>query len=151
MTQLVRWEPFRELAGLRNRMDRLFDESFGGLLERREGIRPEWMPTIDVFEEDSEIELRAELPGMTEKDVSITIENGNLVLKGEKMQEHKEEKENGHYRQVESYYGSFYRSFPMPAGVDPKKIDAKMKDGVLHVALPKSEVAKPKPIKIKAS
>lgn len=154
MNQLVRWEPTRELSRLRARMDKMFEESFGGLLRRdgEEGVlHADWMPTVDVFEEDSKIELRAELPGMDQKDVSVTVQDGNLVLKGEKKHEHKEEKENGHYRRVESYYGSFYRSFPLPAGSDPKKIDAELKDGVLHVSVPKSAAEKPKQVKIKVA
>lgn len=152
MSRMVLREPMRELSRLHERMDKMLEESFGSLSSRRgeEGaLQAEWLPSVDVFEGDSTIQLRAELPGMTEKDVSVTVEGGNLVLKGEKKQEHEEEKENGHYRRVESYYGSFYRSFPLPAGADPKKIDAELKDGVLHVMVPKTAAQKPKQVKVK--
>jgi HSP20 family protein len=153
MTQLVRWEPFRELNRIRTRLDRMLDEGVGGAIEHEDGVlRSDWMPSVDVFEGDVEIQLRAELPGLTEKDISIEVEGDRVILKGEKSKEHTDEGEaNGHYRRVESYYGSFFRSFPLPPGVDASKIDATMKNGVLHVTLPKTEAAKPHKVKIKAT
>lgn len=152
MTQLVRWEPLRELARMRERMDRMFGGP-GSMVEESTDLMlaAEWMPCVDVFEENGQIEVRAELPGMTEKDLSITVEDGQLVLKGEKHKEHKEEEKEGHYRRVESYYGSFYRSFPLPRDVDASKIEAHMRDGVLNVMMPKIEGAKPQQIKVKAA
>jgi HSP20 family protein len=148
MTHLVRWQPFDEFARMRERMDRMLG-GFGPLVESGEaGLAADWAPSVDIFEEDDHISVRAELPGMTEKDVSITVEDGQLILRGEKRREGKKEKENGHYRRVESYYGSFYRSFPLPRDIDEDKIDAHMKDGVLHVTLPKIEGAKPKQIRV---
>lgn len=146
------FDPFPEISRLRDRMDRMFDESLRNFFERGDAEEPTttatWYPTVDVFENDEEIRLRAELPGMREEDVEITLENGTLSLQGEKKFE--EQEENGHYRRVESRYGRFVRQFPLPSSVDAEKIDARFKDGVLHIRLPKAEVAKPKRIAIKS-
>lgn len=147
-----RWDPFREISTLRDRMERMFDDSLSGAF-RGEGepMAADWMPAVDVFENDAEIRVRAELPGLTEKDVEVCIEDGKLVLRGEKKLEKVEEKEDGHYRRVESRYGSFYRSLPLPGDITEKDIDARIKDGVLEVRLPKPEKAQPKHVKVKVA
>jgi HSP20 family protein len=153
---LTRWEPFgslrqrgdvfSELTRMQQEMNRFFDEFFG---ERRtELIEGNWLPAVDVSETDSEMVVRAEFPGMTQDDIELNLQDNVLTLKGEKKQEKKEEKEN--YHRIERCYGSFTRSFTLPAGVKYDDVKATFKDGVLEIVLPKSEEAKPKKISIKA-
>ena len=151
---LTRWEPFgsirrrgsllNELTGMQQEMNRLFDEFFGD--RRSELAEGSWMPAVDVSETESEIVVRAELPGMTQDDIELNLQENVLTLKGEKKQEHQEEKENFH--RVERNYGSFTRSFTLPCDANLDAVTATFKDGVLVITLPKSEVAKPKKIEI---
>jgi HSP20 family protein len=122
--------------------DRFFDDF--GLPELSSD--KQWLPTIDVSETDDHVIVRAEVPGMDKKDINITMSDGLLTIQGEKKQEKEEEKEN--YRFVERHYGSFSRSLRIPNGVDADKIDASYKDGVLKVAVPKSEPEKSRKIEI---
>ncbi len=122
--------------------DRFFDDF--GLPELSDD--KQWLPTIDVSETDDHVIVRAEVPGMDKKDINITMSDGLLTIQGEKKQEKEEEKEN--YRFVERRYGSFSRSLRIPNGVDADKIDASYKDGVLKVAIPKSEPEKSRKIEI---
>ena len=145
---IVRWEPFRDLVTTQDRFNRLFNDAFsraGG--ERSLGVS-EWTPAVDIYETDQSVVLKAELPGIDPKDVEIRVEDGTLWLKGERKFE-KEVKEEG-YRRIERQYGSFVRSFPLPATVDSEKATAEYKDGVLNLTLPKREEAKPKTIKVVA-
>ncbi|MFQ5745225.1 MAG: Hsp20/alpha crystallin family protein [Acidobacteriota bacterium] len=146
--QLVRWDPFRDLRFLHRRMDRLFNEALSGYPDSAEGepITASWVPAVDIYEGDAAITLRAELPGLSEDDVEVTLEDGRLTVKGEKKLE-QEEKE-GEYRRIESRYGAFYRSFPLPNTVDKEQIKARFDNGVLEVSLPKAEAAKPKRIAV---
>jgi HSP20 family protein len=138
-----------DLPGLRDEMNRLFDDFFTwrhwpepvkGLLEG------EWSPSVDVAEKDGEIVVTAELPGVTKDDVDITITNDILTVKGEKKEEKEVKKEN--YHRVERSYGSFQRAIPLPTGVKGDEAKANYKDGVLRIIVPKSEEAKPKQIEI---
>jgi len=115
---------------------------FGDVNGDARETKANWAPTIDVIEKDDSIVLRAELPGMEEEDVEITVENRNLTIQGEKKFEHEETE--GNYRRLESRYGSFYRSFSLPTTVDQDRIDARFSKGVLEIELPKAEQAKPK-------
>jgi HSP20 family protein len=153
---LTRWEPFggirrrgdvfSELSRMQEEMNRYFDDFFG---EQRRGLAEgAWLPAVDVSETDSEMVVRAELPGMTQDDIEVNLQDNVLTLKGEKKQEKKEEKEN--YHRVERSYGSFSRSFTLPAGVNQDEVKATFKDGVLEIAMPKTEEAKPKKIAITA-
>ena len=146
---LMRWRPTRDLVGIREEMNRLFDDFFTGWPwpERRKGLlEGEWAPSIDVAETDEEVVVTAELPGIKQDDVDITIIDDVLMLKGEKKEE-KEVKEKNYHR-IERSYGSFQRSVRLPTGVQADKAKAKYKDGVLQVTIPKVEEAKPKQIKI---
>ncbi len=105
-----------------------------------------WAPAMDVIEQEDQILLRAELPGLAEEDVEITLEDGKLTLKGEKKLEH--DTSDGHYRRIESRYGSFLRVFTLPTGVDQEQIDAQFRNGVMVISLPKAEQAKPKKISV---
>lgn len=150
---LVRFDPFRDLRSMHDRIDRLYNEAFGSRAEagttEEEPLRASWIPSVDVHENENAITLRAELPGMSEDDVELTIENGRLTVQGEKRLE--KEDTDGNYRRIESAYGSFYRSFPLPNTVDQDNIDASFKNGVLTVTLPKAETAKPKRIALKVN
>jgi HSP20 family protein len=131
-------DPF---GALRSEMDHLFDSFMGGLptfptMFRAGGARGlALMPSMDVKETDKEISIEAELPGLDEKDVSLTIQNGVLTIEGEKKFEHEEEKEN--YHVTERRYGSFQRSLRIPDTVNEDKIEARFDKGVLKVMLPK--------------
>ena len=122
--------------------DRFFEDfGFPEMVEEKQ-----WLPTIDFSETDDHVIVRAEVPGMDKKDINITLTDGLLTIQGEKKQEKEEEKEN--YRFVERRYGSFSRSLRIPSGVDADKIEASYKDGVLKVAIPKTESEKSRKIEI---
>jgi HSP20 family protein len=140
--KLVRWEPFgREFSSLADRLNRTFDferESFGN-----------WYPPVDIYEDEEEVVLKAELPGMKKEDIDLRVENNILTLHGQRKQE-KEVKEDGYFRS-ERAYGKFSRSFTLPTTVDVKKISASYKDGILTVQLPRLEESKPKQIDVKVA
>jgi HSP20 family protein len=143
LTRIERWDPMDELATLRRRMDRLV----GNMMREEEGLSPrEWSPTTDVVENDDAIIVKAELPGVAAKDITVDVENGMLTLHGEKA--HETEKEEKGYRRMERSYGKFFRSFTIPPNVDAKGIKASYVDGLLEVTLPKTGEAKATRIKI---
>lgn len=147
MTGIVRWDPFKEMVRLQERMNRVFDEVWGA--HRRpedEIITGSWIPAVDVRESKDTLEIHAELAGMEPKDVSVSVENGILTLKGTRNFEKATEGET--YHRVERAYGAFERSFTLPTNVDPDKINATFRHGVLHLTIPKREEAKPKSISI---
>jgi HSP20 family protein len=146
---IVRWEPFRDLVTLQDRMNRLFDESYRG---NRPGetddwaLGGSWAPAVDIYEEEGSIVLKAELPGVDPKDVDVRVENNVLTLRGERK--FGSEVQRDSYHRVERAYGTFSRSFTLPTVVDTERIKAEVKDGVLRVNLPKKEEAKPRQISI---
>jgi len=147
---IVRWEPFRDLVSLQDRMNRLFDESYRGVA-RTGGdddwaLGGSWAPAVDIYENEGNIVLKAELPGVDPKDVDIRVENNVLTLRGERKFDGEVKREN--YHRVERAYGSFARSFTLPNATDTDKIKAEYKDGVLRMTLPTREEAKPKQISI---
>jgi len=149
MTQLIRWEPLREMATLSDRMNRLFEDMWGRPARQRSeenGMIGAWTPVVDVLETKDGLQLTAELPGIDPKDVEVTIENGVLSIRGERSFEKAAEGET--YHRVERVYGTFERSFTLPSSLDAEHIDARFKNGLLTLHLPKREEAKPKPIKI---
>jgi HSP20 family protein len=148
---IVRWEPFRDLVSLQERMNRLFDESFRGASRTPAqaddwALGGSWAPPVDIYEQEGSIVLRAELPGVDPKDVDIRVENNILTLRGERKFDQEVKRE--HYHRVERAYGTFSRSFTLPSVVDTDKIKAEYKDGVLRVVIPTKEEAKPKQINI---
>ncbi len=143
MAILTRFDPFRDLARIQEEMGRMFDERLVGQPAESLG----WMPACDVFEDENEVAIRAALAGVEPKDVEIRVENGVLTLKGERKIEKEERKEN--YQRVEMAYGSFTRTFALPTSVDPEKVHAESKHGVLTVHLPKRAEAKPRAIEVK--
>ena len=142
---LVRWDPFQELASWSNRLNR----SLNDVSTRTEDSFGAWAPPVDIFEKDHKLVIRAELPGVQKEDIEVGIENGVLTLKGERRRE-AEFNEADAYR-LERVYGAFTRSFSLPTTVDPSKIEAVYKEGVLQVTVPKLEAAKPKKVQIQAA
>jgi HSP20 family protein len=148
---IVRWQPFRDLLATEREFDRLFREAFSSFFTEREGelsTRP-WAPAVDIYENDNNIVLKAELPGVDPKDVEVRVEDNTLYLKGERKFEKETKEEN--YHRIERSYGSFARSFALPNSIDAEKVLAEYKDGLLTLTLPKREEAKPKTIKINVS
>jgi HSP20 family protein len=144
---LIRWEPARELGTLQNEMNRLF-KTFFDAPTGATGEAPlrRWMPAMDLLETEDHFVLRADLPGMTEDDVNIELEDTTLTISGQRKAEHEERKE-GAYR-VERAFGSFSRSLTLPQGVDPEAVTANFEHGVLEVHVPKPEQRKPRRIAI---
>jgi len=128
-------DPF---TALQRRMNRLFEDFTRGF-EMTPFGEQNWMPRVNVSENDKEVCVTAELPGMEEKDLDVTLAKNALTLKGEKKEEREEKDRN--YHRVERTYGSFYREIPLPVEVEADKVDAKFKNGVLTVTLPKSHQA----------
>ena len=136
---LIRWEPLRE-------MDEFLREYSPFLTRARRDVAKEWTPTANITETEKEYLIKAELPEVKKEDVSITLENGVITISGERKRE-KEEKDSNEIR-IESFYGTFSRSFALPDNVDSAGIRAESKDGVLRVHVPKTQAVKPKSITI---
>jgi HSP20 family protein len=141
---LIKWDPFRELNALNERVG-----SFMGSNWDRALSTTTWNPSVDIFENGNEVVIKAELPGMDAKDIEVKLEDNVLTLKGERRFEKEAKEEN--YHRVEREYGVFSRSFSLPAAVNGDKVTAEYKDGILKVLLPKKEETKAKPIKIAAA
>jgi HSP20 family protein len=147
---LVRWDPFRELEEMSDRLNRVFTRPAVRTNGNKEQLTvADWMPIVDISETDAEYLIKAELPEVKKEDVKVTVENGVLTLQGERRQE-KEEKGKKYHR-VERSYGSFVRSFTLPESIDESGVKAEYKDGVLNLHLPKSEKVKPKAIEVKVA
>lgn len=148
MTQLTRWEPFRDIVSLREAMDRLFDESV--VRPRGAALAPQVRGAlaVDMYETDEDIVLKASVPGVGPDDLDISITGDTLTIKGESAREEEVEEEN--YICRERYYGAFSRSIAIPASVEADKAEAEFEDGVLILRLPKAEEMKPKSIKVKS-
>ena len=144
LTRFDRFDPFEELATLRNRMDRVMARVTGEGEE--ELLTAKWSPTADIVETKDAIIIKAEVPGLNEKDVAVEIENNVLTLRGERKME-KETEEKG-YRRIERSYGTFSRAFTLPPNVDTTKIAAFFNNGLLEVSIPKKETAKPRTINV---
>ena len=146
MTLLTRWEPVRELAGLQERMNRLFNDSFSSVTSQESLSAGSFVPPVDVYEDEQGIRLKMEVPGIDEKDIDIRLENSLLTVRGERKLEKETKEEN--YHRIERNYGSFTRSFTLPQTVDTAAPKASYEHGVLTIALPKKEAAKPKQVKV---
>ncbi len=144
---LIRWDPFREMSALQERMNQLFADVRGqGNVREEEITRSAWIPAVDIFETREAIVLKAELPGITAQDISVEVKDNILILKGEKKFK-KETQEENYYR-MERSYGSFQRAFTLPGTVQQEKAKATFRDGILEIALPKVEEARPRQIKV---
>ena len=146
---IMRFDPFRDLAILQDRMNRLFNDSYGPRRDDDLMNRGTWTPAVDIYEVDGALVLKAELPGMQREDIDVNIENNTLTIRGERKLD-KEIKQESFHR-VERAYGSFERSFSLPNTVDPAKVAAEFKNGVLAVTLPVREEAKPRSINIEVA
>ena len=141
---IARFDPFRDLSVLQDRVNRLFGDAYGA---REEGVLSSWVPPVDIFEnEKKELVIKAELPDVRKEDVAVTVENNLLTLSGERKVDSEVKKE--HYHRLERSFGSFSRSFSLPTTVDTGKIGADFRHGVLTVRLPFREEAKPRSINI---
>ena len=151
MNALTRWDPFKEMEELQNRMVRFFGVAPARTPNRdKEAMTvTEWAPSVDITEDDKEYLVKADLPEVKKEDVKVTVENGILTITGERKFE-KEEKDKKYHR-IERSYGNFLRSFTLPDGADGTKVSADFKDGVLKVHLPKTEKAKPKAVEVKVA
>ena len=146
MTYLTLRRPAGNLFSLHNEMGRVFGDLFGSHEGRTDTEETYWTPTVDISETENDFEIRAELPGVSESDVSVSVTNNRLTVKGEKRQAAETEGKN--YHRVERRYGNFQRSFTLPRNVETSHIKAKFTDGVLTVSIPKPEAAKPTEIPI---
>jgi HSP20 family protein len=146
---LIRWEPVRELNTIQSEMNRLFNTFFDASAHD-DGHTPtrRWVPAMDLVENTDELVLRADLPGLSEEDVKIEVEDNVLTVRGQRKSEH-EERKDGYFR-VERAFGSFHRSLTLPEGVDPEKVTANFDRGVLEVRIPKPEQRKPRKVTISA-
>ena len=149
MTVLTRWDPVREFSTLQdrmNRMNRLFRESYSPEGPEEGLTTTSFAPPVDIYEDEHNITLKIEVPGIDEKDIDVRIENNTLIVHGERKIEKEEKEEN--FRRVERQYGSFSRSFTLPTTVDPGQVSANYDNGVLKIKLAKKAEAKPKQIKV---
>jgi HSP20 family protein len=152
MTVLTRWEPFREFSTMQdrmNRMNRLFRESHSPEEPEEALTTTGFAPLVDIYEDEHNITLKIEVPGIDEKDIDVRIENNTLTVHGERKIEKEEKEEN--FRRVERQYGSFTRSFTLPSSVDSGQVSADYAKGVLKIKLAKKAEAKPKQIKVNVS
>ena len=143
---IVRWEPLREFSTLQNEMNRLFNTVFDSPSPGNGGTLRRWMPAMDLVETDDHFVLRADLPGLSEEDVKIELEDTTLTITGERKAEH-ESRDEGYYR-LERAFGSFARTLQLPKGIDPESVSAGFDRGVLEVRIPKPEERKPRRIEI---
>ncbi|MEX2352617.1 MAG: Hsp20/alpha crystallin family protein [Gammaproteobacteria bacterium] len=154
--KLIHYDPLQMLGNdkgmlnrMRNQLNHMFDYDLALFRdEDTEVATGNWSPSVDIREEDKQYVFVADIPGVDPKDIEVTAVNGTLTIKGEREEEKKEEKKN--YKRVERSWGSFYRRFNLPDDADADRIDAKSKNGVLEVSIPRVEAAKPKKITVKS-
>jgi HSP20 family protein len=146
MTMLTRWDPFREFVTLQDRMNRLFRDPRGPEGQDESLTTTAFAPPVDVYEDEHNVTLKIEVPGIDEKDIDVRIENNTLTVHGERKFEKEEKEEN--YRRVERQYGSFTRTFTLPNTVNHDNVQADYDKGVLKIKLEKKAEAKPKQIKV---
>lgn len=144
---LVRTSPLDTMKQLQREMDRLF-KSPTTLDDTSNVVGGDWVPAVDIKEEDDKFVVHADIPGVAPSDIEVSTENGMLTIKGERKHESKEEKDN--YKRIERSYGSFYRRFSLPDNTDQDKISATGNNGVLEITIPKVEIRKPHKIAVKS-
>jgi HSP20 family protein len=141
---VTRWDPFREIATLQNRVNGIFQDYGRGQDELT--TTTSFVPAVDVYEDEHKVVLKLEIPGVSQEDVDIRVENNTLTVRGERKFEKEEKEENFH--RVERRYGSFARSFSLPNTLDTENVQANYENGVLKIELAKRAEAKPKQIKV---
>ena len=144
---LVKWNPWREMETFSDHVNRLFGGSFSPTVwvSEESGLR-DWRPVVDIFDHGEKVVIKAELPGVDKKDIHVDVKDGILTLRGERSYENELKEEN--YHRKERAFGKFHRSFALPDGLNPDKIDADYKDGVLKIEIPKPEEKKPRKIAV---
>ena len=143
---LIRWEPVRELGTIQNEMNRIFNSFFDTPTPANGTTFRRWIPAMDLVENENAFVLKADLPGLSESDVNIELDNNVLTISGERKSEH-EDREAGYYR-VERSYGSFRRSLTLPEGVEAEAVKATFENGVLQVTVPKPAQPQPRRVQI---
>jgi len=146
---IVRFEPFRELMSLQDRLNRLFNESYRPQGEDDWALGGTWAPAVDIYEHENNIVIKAELPGVDPKDVDIRLDNNVLTVKGERKADPDTTDKDYFVREVA--YGGFQRSFALPEGVDATQVEAKYANGMLEVRIPAPRAAMPRTIEVKAA
>ncbi len=147
---LIKWDPFKELEEVSNRLNRLFGRSENRAESNQSMLTvADWSPSVDISETDDAYLIKGEIPGVKKEDVKVTVQDGMLTIQGERKME-KEEK-NKKFHRVECSYGNFVRSFRMPDDADEEKVKAEFKDGMLNISLPKSEKTKKRSINVSVS
>ena len=146
MTLLTRWDPRRDLATMQDRINRFVRESYSPEGPEEALTTTNFAPPVDIYEDQHNITLKMEVPGIDEKDIDVRIENTTLTVHGERKIEKEEKEEN--FRRIERQYGSFTRSFTLPSSVDTGQVSANYDKGVLKISLAKKAEAKPKQIKV---
>ena len=147
MTIVRWWDPMRDISAIQEKMNQLFEDTMSRSRSREEGLGPGmWTPAVDIYETNEGVVVKAELPGLTKEQIGIEVKDGLLILKGERKIEKDMKEEN--YHRIERAYGTFQRSFSLPASVDQEKISANLKEGVLELILPKKEQAKKRQISV---
>lgn len=144
--ELAPWTPFNRLSSLREEIDRLFDLSMPGFTHGDVGLFSGWAPTLDLYQDNDNVFVKVELPGMKKEEINISLHEGMLTISGERKREQKTGE--GETFRSECYYGKFHRSVTLPTMVDANTVKAAYKDGILTVTLPKAEEAKPKQIQV---
>ncbi|HWC17476.1 MAG TPA: Hsp20/alpha crystallin family protein [Terriglobales bacterium] len=142
---ITRWDPFRELASLQNRVNSLFQD-YSRTGQEDLAAAGSFAPAVDVYEDEHKVTLKLEIPGVNQEDVDIRLENSTLTVRGERKFEKEEKEENFH--RIERRYGSFARSFTLPNTLDTDSVQAHYENGVLKIELAKRAEAKPKQIKV---
>jgi HSP20 family protein len=144
---IARWDPFRDVATLQDRINRIFNESFGRSRDLDEEVSLyDWSPPVDIYETGDGVVLKVELPGVNKDDVSVEVKDNVLTLKGERLL-NPEIKDENYYRKERSF-GKFNRSFSLQETIKPDLIKASFKNGVLTVEIPRPEEEKPKQITV---
>ena len=144
---LVKWDPFRDVAELQNRINRMFDDSFGPSRNQEDNMNMcAWRPAVDIYETETGVILTVELPGVGKENVAVEVKDNILTLKGERRSK-PEIKEENYYRQ-ERCYGTFQRSFTLHHNIQPKLIKATFKDGMLEIEIPRPEDEQTKQISV---
>lgn len=143
---IMRWTPFRDLVTVREKMNYMFEDAFTSGGEEKDMVASTWTPSVDIYENENELVLSAETPGIEDKDIEIKIENNTLSIQGERKIETETKEEN--YHRIERSYGSFYRSFTLPTNVSQDNIKAEYDNGVLRISMPKKPELKPKKVKV---
>ncbi len=142
----TRWDPFRDLSVLQDRINRIFNEHFGRVEGEAPGKRP-WAPLVDMLETPTDLVVRAEIPGVRREDIDVEVTSESLTIRGERKFD---EANKDQYLRVERPYGPFQRSFSIGVPVQADKVKASYKDGILEITIPKAEEVTPKKVEIKA-